>query len=290
MATYIKLESLEEYCVSDDGQYIMKRYNGSEWTTKYVVPNGKKVMNFRPTRTGAQVQVLFSDGCWYEDNGHGFLHLTHEEREKDWEARKAEKEVRKEKKNTFKEGFRKAKNPYDTLLNINDSSEFEADANQIYDDYLSQQQNWMDDAYATADAMDRLIQKNARKRDIELDKLRKFEEKIIARESKEHVFLNLEKLLEWGVAESQEGYIEIAKYTGVGTKDGIEAIARAMNGYQKSVQEVSKCDKFFKFWSEIFFLISEGLLFQSHHIDFIVKLIDKELEGSNHSDLEQGEN
>lgn len=304
---YIKLRNQAEYCVSDDSKSLLYRHNPSSqdfWSTACLIPTGKQVLKFRESKTGANVEVLLNDNRWYKIDSNGqSLRLTTEELEKDRNARNAQKESKNvkddaisanpakgEKKNSLRESFQNAKNAYDTFRNVDDSSKFEADANRICNDFITQQQNIMDESYRAAEAMDRLIQENARKRDVELNKLRKIEANILAKENKERIFANLEKLLEGGVADFSEGATYIAKYTGVSTQDGLDTISRAIDGYQRSSQELERSSKFYKNWSEIFFLISEGLLFPTHHIDFIVKLINKDCGGSNHSDLDPDDN
>lgn len=306
MATYIKLQGLEEYCVSDDGQYIMKRHNSdSDWTPTYVIPKDKKVMDFRETRTGAQVQVMFSDGHWYEDNGHGFLHLTHEEREKERTVKQDQQNIKKitsrgDKTDTTRKSkqsssaqeslsrtISKTKTSFNNFRKINDSSEFEYDTNHIVNDYLSGQQNWIENVYREAEENDKRIQREAKRREKELEKLKKIEQIIDAKETKRKIFSNLDILFK--NVEIDYIYTEmIAAYTGVSDPELISVISLALDGCKKSLENINikPSDKFYLYWSEVFYLIQEGLVFNEKHINHIIKLINKEFGGHNISGLD----
>lgn len=94
---YIKLRNNVEYSVSEDGKSLLSKHNPSGqnfWGTACSIPNGKQVIKFRESKSGANVEVLLDDNRWYKIDSNGqTLILTTEEMEKDRMVRNAEKEA-----------------------------------------------------------------------------------------------------------------------------------------------------------------------------------------------------
>lgn len=184
--------------------------------------------------------------------------------------------------------IRRVKASINTFSKVDDSSEFEADANQIVNDYLKQQQNWMAEADRQYRERDRILQKLFGMRDAELHKLRQIDRNIIAKTNKRNIFKNLETIFKKGAI----GLLDtdqISKYIGVKSADGKRAVARIEEEYLRSIRTEGLSEKFILCWSEIFYLIEEGIHFNSN-LELISKLISKECGGSNVLGLEPDDN
>lgn len=300
MSQYIKIRSGQEYRLSDNGLYIETRYIPSkkEWTVAYPIPDSKKVLDFRETKTGARVEVLLSDDRWYEDNGHGFLTLTSEERYKDRNVspKESEKSIRADK--SLKPKMHKsrlgigdllhdARSAADDFRNVDNSSNFESDANRIANDFISGQMNMMADSLRRSEEDRRRLDKKYASRDKEMHALRKLELRYMARDAKKSFFAVMESIL----GHDAFDYISakhLIKFLKVTPPDTQRVMSQALEACKQSLHEVGQTPKAIMYWSEIFYLINEGILFRN--FDFIVKLMSKEFGGTNTAGLEDDDN
>ena len=165
MSQYIKLRSSEEFCVSQDGSFIMSRHlpSGKDWTREYTIPNGKRVLEFRENRTGSRVQVLLSDNRWYESNMHGYLHLTNEEVQKDRQTTKDRKE---EKKRSSKEKKLNKLDIEQEDIEIN----FDEDKYELYEADTYNDDVYEDDTYDDEEDDEEIHIQRIRDLDIDYDK------------------------------------------------------------------------------------------------------------------------
>ena len=165
MSQYIKLRSSEEFCVSQDGSFIMSRHlpSGKAWTREYTIPNGKRVLEFRENRTGSRVQVLLSDNRWYESNMHGYLHLTNEEVQKDRQTTKDRKE---EKKRSSKEKKLNKLDIEQEDIEIN----FDEDKYELYEADTYNDDVYEDDTYDDEEDDEEIHIQRIRDLDIDYDK------------------------------------------------------------------------------------------------------------------------
>lgn len=141
MTPYIKIKDNTEYCVSDDGLYLLSKHEPGrmDWSRECPIPAGKTILHFREKKSGTQIEMYMSDNRWYEINSHGFIRLTWEEREKDRLASKSRKEetdnstTNKELNKSHLSEF----NPFRKRSAKQKTSSFEEDANAIGQDFIN---------------------------------------------------------------------------------------------------------------------------------------------------------
>lgn len=155
---------------------------------------------------------------------------------------------------------------------IDDSSKFEADLEREYVNLVNQQQKEIADSYKRAADDDKRMQRNADRRNKALEILRAREQVFDAKNNKKRIFKNL-----YLIFTSDEKFIPdnlICKYSSIFDPDHKAALSRVMKGYWKSQNEMETSDKFIQCWSEIIYLIEEGVLFQDDNVEEIVKIIN----------------
>lgn len=180
---------------------------------------------------------------------------------------------------------RKVKSSIESFYSVDDSSKFENDANKIYGDYLNSQIDWFAQVHQQAEEKSKLMDILGQRRNKELQILRKIQQVNQQRELKKRIFNNLQLVFENNVID----YLSIEQLSQmIGVRDRLaqSSVSLAQSGYLESLKEVGPSDKFYQIWSEIFYLIEEGLYFQSKHINHFIKLTSKEFGGDNISGLD----
>lgn len=100
MGSYLKTRENREYRISGNGRVECNDHQSSKdfWREVAVPPYGRKIVDLRESRLGANCECKCDDGRWYEFSGMGGLQLTDEEKRKDSENKKNSGEKQKSKK------------------------------------------------------------------------------------------------------------------------------------------------------------------------------------------------
>lgn len=154
---------------------------------------------------------------------------------------------------------------------IDDSSSLEEKGNQIMQNML----NNMAERNRRSEEESKKWQKEYDRRTKigrqELDKISKIEQRFYSKERKKRIFSNLHNAFIHDKAYLYDDVIY--KFSGIYDPESMEAVSRAMRAYRQSLKEVGRSEKFYQCWSEIIYLIKEGIMFKDDHVEYFTKLI-----------------
>ena len=279
---YIKLNGELEYKISDDGTTLLDRHMPSQgsdyWHTTTTVSSSNKILSLRANYTGNNVECLLEDGKWYHIGFHGGLTLTVDELNKKHQEKKHKKETQsqKEEEKGSNWGVRSiiggagamigsAKKAIKEYQSIDDMSEYEASANQRIQNLFDE---WGERNRRAAES-ERITEKRLERKDQELEKLRKKRDVISARERKKLIFSNLHYIFTEASSVTQD---VICKYIGINDSERMDAVSCAIKAYMLSLKKLGPSEKFYQCWSEIFYLIEEGMLFPDEAAEYNVAI------------------
>ncbi len=282
---YIKLNGEQEYKISDDGTTLLDRHmpsQGSDYWHTTTVSSRNKILSLRANYIGNNVECLLEDGKWYHIGSHGGLTLTVDELNKKHQEKKHKKETQFQKEEGKRSNWGvgsiiggagsmigSAKKAIKEYQSIDDISGFEASVNQHFQDYLENQQK----EWEKSRQRDEIINKRCERKDRELEKLRKKRDVILARERKKIIFSNLHFIFTETDSVTQD---VICKYTGINDSERMNAVSSAVRAYMMSFKKLGPSEKFYQCWSEIFYLIEEGMLFPDEAAEYFNIMISKE--------------
>jgi len=185
--------------------------------------------------------------------------------------------------------FAGAKKAAEVFKSIDDSSGLEADLTEEYQNLIERRQRQMAESRRRAAEHNKRMLSNEERREKELLKLRALEAKIDAKNHKKRIFSNLHNLF----IDTKDIiiYIDkkdtlykkyedlICKNSGISSYNHRVALSRVIKGFLNSYQEVGLSETFIQCWSEIIYLIEEGVLFKDENVEYFTPLINNVCRG-----------
>lgn len=190
-------------------------------------------------------------------------------------------------------------------MGLFDLNEFQDELNRESEKFFKGRQDYFERIHDDADEMQEQTDRLIKRRDKEIAKLRIAESIAYNREQKSRIFGNLKVILFNNMDTMDVDYTQMDEFTlnlmvgnykdlilrflSISRKEGVDAVGYALTGYAKSLHEFGKHDKLTRYWSEIFYLIEEGIDFKEKNVEYFLNILRKEIGNSQQPELQEVE-